>query len=140
MAPTTAYPLEIFYDGSCIVCSTEMDYYRRRNPQQRLSFTDISSADFDADQYDRTLQQFMAEMHVRDADGRYYVAVDAFLALWGTFPSGSLYRLFGTLVSLPGIHLVTKMGYVLFARYRHLLPKRTTDCESDTCNLNHPRS
>lgn len=139
MAATKAYPLEIFYDGSCIVCATEMDYYRRRNPQQRLIFTDISTADFDAEQYGLTLQQFMAELHIRDADGRYFVGVDAFLALWGTFPSGSLYRLFGAAIALPGIHLAATVGYRLFARYRQLLPKHSADGETDTCNLKHPR-
>lgn len=139
MAATTAYPLEIFYDGSCIVCSTEMEVYRRRNPQQRLIFIDISSSDFSAEKYGLTHQQFMEALHVRDANGKYFEGVDAFLALWGTFPAGSLYRLFGSLIALPGIHLAARAGYLLFARYRHLLPKRTVNCESNTCNLNHPR-
>jgi len=122
-----------------MVCSAEMETYRRRNPGKRLVFTDISSADFDADQYDRTLEQFMAELHVRDADGQYFTGVDAFLALWGAFPSGSLYRFFAAAISLPGIHLAARAGYYMFARYRHLLPKRTSECDSKNCNLNHPR-
>lgn len=140
MSTTTDYPLEIFYDGSCIVCSSEMEIYRRRNPEQRLSFIDISSNDFDAEQYGPSQQQFMAELHVRDAKGQFYTGVDAFLALWKAFPTGSLYRLIGGLVSLPGIHLAARMGYMLFARNRHRLPKREDSCESGTCNLKHPRS
>jgi len=139
MVSTNAYPLEIFYDGSCIICSTEMEVYRRRNPQQRLIFIDISTSEFSAEKYGRTQQQFMAELHVRDSNGCYFTGVDAFLALWGTFPAGSLYRLFGALISLPGIHMVARAGYLLFARYRHLLPKRKVDCESGTCHLKHPR-
>lgn len=139
MHATNSYPLEIFYDGSCLVCSTEMESYRRRNPRQRLIFTDISAEDFVAARYGRSQQQFMAELHVKDAQGRFFTGVDAFLALWEAFPPGSLYRLFGGVISLPGVHLAAKAGYFLFARYRHLLPKRTRDCDSKSCNLNHPR-
>lgn len=139
MSVTENYPLEIFYDGSCVVCSSEMEVYRRRNPEQRLRFTDISSADFAAEEYGRSQQQFMAELHVRAADGRFFTGVDAFLVLWQAFPSGSLYRLLGGLVALPGVHLAARTGYRLFARYRHLLPKRVDDCAAGTCNLKHPR-
>lgn len=140
MMTSQAYPLEIFYDGSCVVCSTEMEVYRRRNPEQRLLFTDISSPEFDAGEYPRTQQQFMAELHVRNARGEFYTGVDAFLALWNAFPSGSLYRLLGGVVALPGVHLAARGGYLLFARFRHLLPKRSSKCDSGTCNLKHPRN
>lgn len=140
MTSAATYPLEIFYDGSCLVCSREMELYRRRNPQQRLVFIDISRDDFCAEEYGRSQQQFMAALHIRDAGGRFSTGIDAFLVLWRAFPSGSLYRLFGGVISLPGVHLASRFGYALFARYRHLLPQRSDDCESGTCHLRHPRS
>ena len=140
MVATTAYPLEVFYDGACLVCSTEMERYRRHNPQQRLIFTDISAVDFGEGKYGLSRQQYMAALHVRDDQGNFFTGVDAFLVLWGSFPAGSLYRLFAALISFPGIHLAARTGYSLFARYRHLLPKRSSDCKSGTCHLNHPRS
>lgn len=139
MSSENIYPLTVFYDGSCRVCSREMDHYRRRNPQRRLNFIDITQEDFSPEAFGRTRQQFMAELHVRDASGRFYAGVDAFLALWCAFPAGSLYRLFGLFVSMPGLHLAAQFGYALFARNRHLLPKQSAECESENCNLNHPR-
>jgi predicted DCC family thiol-disulfide oxidoreductase YuxK len=78
----------------------------------------------------------MAQMHVRDANGSFYTGVDAFMTIWQAYPSGSLYRMLSALVGLPGINLFTRLGYSVFARYRHLLPKRHQDCDSGTCNLN----
>ncbi len=137
----TAFPLEIFYDGSCIVCSTEIDVYRKRNPRQRLVFIDISAETFDAAAYGKEQADFMAQMHVRDSAGEFYTGVEAFRQIWRAYPSGSFYRILAKLLGLPGINFLTRCGYALFARYRHLLPKRNSrDCDSGQCNLNHPRN
>ncbi len=139
LAMTTAFPLEIFYDGSCVVCSTEIEVYRKQNPQDRLLFIDISSEAFSACAYGKEQADFMAQMHVRDSTGKFFAGVDAFTLIWQAYPAGSVYRLFSRLVGLPGLNFLTRCGYVLFARYRHLLPKRKPDCTSGSCNLNHPR-
>ncbi len=132
---TSAYPLEIFYDGNCIVCSREIDHYRRNNPAGRLMFIDISDAGFAAEHYGKSRDEFMAKMHVRDVSGTFLAGVDAFLAIWQAYPSGSRYRLLAQLVSLPPITPMIRVGYALFARYRHLLPKRRGSCDSGACDL-----
>lgn len=134
------FPLEIFYDGSCMVCSTEMQVYRKSNPKGRLRFIDISAADFDAAVYGKSQADFMARMHVRDAAGEFTTGVEAFSTIWQAYPSASVYRLFSTLIGLPGINFLSRFGYAVFARYRHLLPKKNnSSCSNDRCNLNHPR-
>ncbi len=133
------FPLEIFYDGSCKVCSSEIQAYRQRNPEKRLVFIDISNDDFQPQTYGKSLDEFMSRMHVRDGEGRFESGVEAFMLIWQAFPTGSPYRLLCALVGLPGINLLARGGYTLFARYRHLLPKNAAACEDDTCQLNHPR-
>ena len=135
-----AFPLQIFFDGSCRVCSAEMETYRRKNPEQRLEFVDISDDHFRPDLYDKALGDFMAELHVRDAHGNFTTGVDAFIAIWQAFPSGSIWRLAAATCGLPGVHLLSRAGYRLFARYRHLLPRRQQDCENGTCFLNHEKT
>ena len=137
MAPV--FPQEIFYDGSCLVCATEIEHYRKRNPQQRLRFVDIMAADFQPQNYGKSQTEFMARMHVRDGQGEFSTGVDAFLQIWQAFPAGSHYRLFAAFAGLPGINLLTRIGYAIFARYRDLLPKKSGACDSGSCNLNHPR-
>jgi predicted DCC family thiol-disulfide oxidoreductase YuxK len=135
----TDTPLEVFYDGSCIVCAREMESYRRRVAEQRLVFVDISAAEFVATDYGLSQAEFMRELKVRDATGRFYSGVDAFVALWRTLPDGSFYRLLAELVPLPGVRFAAGLGYRLFARYRHLLPRRGGDCGSSSCGLGHDR-
>lgn len=131
------FPLQIFYDGSCVVCSAEMDRYRKSSPEKRLLFIDISDETFSAEGYGKTQQEFMDRLHVCDAAGNFSVGVDAFMQIWQAYPSGSLCRLFSGIIGLPGVHLLSRFGYNVFARYRHLLPKRERDCKSGSCNLNH---
>ena len=131
----TAFPLEIFFDGSGLVCATEMESYRNSNPDNRFVFIDISAAEFDADAYGKSSAEFMAELHVRDANGVFYTGVDAFGMIWQAYPDGSFWRQVGALINLPGVNLLSRCGYRLFARYRHLLPKRAAPCASGTCTI-----
>jgi predicted DCC family thiol-disulfide oxidoreductase YuxK len=132
-----AFPLQIFFDGSCRVCSAEMDSYRRKNPDNRLEFVDISEDQFRPDEYDKSLGDFMAELHVRDARGNFTSGIDAFIAIWQAFPSGSVWRLAAAFCGFPGIYSLSRGGYRVFARYRHLLPRRRQDCDTGTCSVNH---
>ena len=116
------YPLTVFYDGGCPVCAREMACYRRRVCDGRLSFIDISQPDFDPTLYGRSRQEFMAQMHVMDTNGRFFVGVEAFRALWRGMP-GVVYPFLATLAGLPGIHLLARVGYHWFARLRHYLPR-----------------
>jgi len=130
------FPLTIFYDGSCIVCATEMEHYRKKNHQGRLIFIDISDPDFEADRFGISRQEFMARMHVIDAAGSIYRGVDAFSMIWRAFPE-LFYRLMGRVIQWPGIHLVARLGYFLFARLRPYLPKSRVSCNTESCTLDH---
>ena len=122
------YPLTLFYDGACGVCSTEIRYYRSI-ADQRVVFVNIAGADFDAESFGKTTGEFQEKLHARDADGHYYTGVDAFRRLWEALPS-PFYPLLSSFVGLPGIHLSARAGYAVFARYRHLLPSsRAASCQ-----------
>jgi predicted DCC family thiol-disulfide oxidoreductase YuxK len=115
------FPLTIFYDGSCPVCSREIARYRALNRAGRLFFVDNSAASFDAGDWGLDQSALMRVMHVQDAAGHLYLGVDAFLALWLGLP-GLRYRRLSWLLGLPGLHLLAVLGYRVFARLRHLLP------------------
>lgn len=135
-----AYPLQIFFDGSCRVCSAEMESYRRKNPDNRLEFIDISDDHFRSDTYGKSLGDFMGELYVRDANGNFSTGIDAFIAIWQAFPSGSVWRLAAATLGLPGIHALSRAGYRVFARYRYLLPRRRQDCATGICSLDHEKA
>jgi len=129
-----AWPLAVFYDGSCLVCSREIDHYRTLDHAGRLQFVDISAPDFQAGRDGPTSEQLQARMHVRDASGRYWSGVDAFPIIWQALP-GRGYRCLACAVKLPLLNQLAKLGYALFARFRRYLPKTTGNCHAGHCDL-----
>ncbi len=125
MSPSqdTLFPLTVFYDGSCPVCSRKIAHYRALNRAGRLHFVDISAPSFDAGAWELDRPALLKAMHARDAAGRLYLGVEAFRVLWLGLP-GPRYRRLSQLLGLPGLHLLAVLGYRIFARLRHLLPRR----------------
>ena len=124
---TVIYPLTIFYDGACGVCSTEISHYQSI-ADQRVQFVNIAAVDFNAEGFGKTIDEFQKKLHARDADGQYFTGVEAFRQLWVALPS-PFYPLLSTFVGLPGIHFAARTSYAIFARFRHLLPnKHATSC------------
>ena len=122
------YPLTIFYDGACGVCSTEIRHYRSI-ADQRIDFVDIAAVDFNAESYDKQVEEFQKKLHACDADGQFFTGVEALRRLWEALPPPR-YSLLSTFVGLPGIHLMARVGYAAFARFRHLLPSsHATSCQ-----------
>lgn len=130
-----AFPLQVFYDGACSICAAEMDLYRRREQCGRLIFVDLSSPDFDPAPYGITREAFLYEMHAIDWQGRVYRGVEAFWAIWHAFPSSTWYGFLGTVLTLPGLNLLARLGYRGFARIRKYLPKRRGSCADGACRL-----
>lgn len=121
------YPLTIFFDGACGVCSTEIKHYRSI-ADQRVNFVNIAAVDFDAESYGKRAEEFQEKLHACDADGHFFTGVEAFRRLWEALPS-PFYPLLSSVVGLPGINLSARISYKIFARYRHLLPSsHKTSC------------
>jgi predicted DCC family thiol-disulfide oxidoreductase YuxK len=135
MPDKPAYPLQVFFDGSCSVCAAGMDVYRRKEQEGRLHFVDISAPEFDPAPYGITLEAFMYEMHAIDRESRVYRGVEAFRAIWQAFPASTLYGLLGALVTFPGVNLLARLAYRSFARIRRFLPKSRDACRDGTCGL-----
>ena len=120
LPPKPAYPLTVFYDGSCPICSREIARYRGLDRIGRLHFVDISLPSFDGEPWGLDNADMMKAMHAQDASGRTYRGVDAFRALWLGLP-GPVYPRLSRLLGLPGLHLLAVIGYRVFARLRHRL-------------------
>lgn len=124
MREKPAYPLKVFYDGSCSVCSTEMETYMRKDHGGRLAFVDIAAPDFDPEPCGIPLADFMYQLHAIDRAGRVYRGVEAFRAIWTAFPASLPFRFMAGLAAAPGVSLVARAAYRIFARVRKYLPKR----------------
>jgi predicted DCC family thiol-disulfide oxidoreductase YuxK len=132
------FPLRVFYDGSCIVCATEIEHYLRKDHGEKLVDVDISSPDFDAASYQIPFADFMHQLHAIDQDGQVFTGVDSFWAIWQAFPTSTIFGLMGRIIQLPVVNQLARIGYWLFARIRPYLPKRH-QCESGTCSIHKKR-
>jgi predicted DCC family thiol-disulfide oxidoreductase YuxK len=101
-----------------------MRTYRSRNSGGRLIFIDISSPRFDPTPYGFSKREFLRELHAIDAEGRVYLGVDAFRAIWKAFPGSGWFGVIEGFVSLPGINYLARLSYRIFARVRKHLPIR----------------
>ena len=128
-----SFPLKIFFDGACPVCSREVNHYCRRDHNRRLQAIDISLPQFDPKVYGIPLQAFMYELHAIDDTGEVYRGVDAFRAIWRAFPDSSVYRAMDRILALPLINPLSRVGYRVFARLRPQLPGRGKDCSTGSC-------
>jgi predicted DCC family thiol-disulfide oxidoreductase YuxK len=135
MKITPEFPLQIFYDGSCSVCAREVERYGRMDRHGRLVLIDISSPGFDPDPFRISLEQFMYQLHAVDGKSTVFRGVDAFWAIWQAFPSSTLLGLCGTLITLPLINPLARLCYRAFASIHAYLPKKRSNCLTDTCRI-----
>lgn len=127
------FPLQVFYDGSCSVCATEVERYGRKDRDGRLMLMDISAPGFDPAPFGISLADFMYQMHAIDRSGRVFRGVEAFWAIWQAFPIFSLPGVCGRLIMLPLVNPLARLCYGMFAAIRGYLPKRRRDCTSGSC-------
>jgi len=113
------YPLQIFFDGACRLCTAQMIRFRERDKQRRLVFIDISSPEFKPEDFDLDPDLVQKYMYARDAHGRLARGLDAFIWIWQALDYGFLPWVAG----LPGIKPVGKFFYRVISNRRYWLGK-----------------
>lgn len=123
---------QVYYDGLCIVCSKEIDHYRRLKGAENLEFVDIKATDFDPRPHGLDPKKIDKVMHVKDAQGIIHEGLDAFKAIWSQLPR---YRFLLKIADNPLVRPLLNVGYVGFTKIRPFLPRKKIDCESGNyCN------
>jgi len=108
------YPLTVFYDGACPICSLEMDELRVRDRAGRLVLVDIAAPGFDPAASGATLGALNAEIHARTADGRMLRGVEVLRLAYAAVGLGALLQP----TAWGPVKPLADAGYRLFARHR----------------------
>jgi len=115
----------MFYDGKCHLCAFEIQYYHKRNTNNSLVFVDIMQPDFDPESFGLDPAKIHAEFHV-EKDSTIYTGVDAFIKIWQVLPG---FGWLAKIAQIKPINLLMRVGYVVFAKIRPLLPQRKESCK-----------
>lgn len=107
-------PLTLLYDGSCPVCSLEMDHLRMRSRDGKLRFVDIAAPGFDAAAFHCTLEALHAEIHGVWPDGTHVRGVPVLRLAYEAAGLGWVMRP----TTWPVLRPLADAGYRIFARHR----------------------
>lgn len=120
----------VFFDGSCPLCSREIEHYRRLDGSDNLLWVDVSKENDLIESYDLDKETAMARFHVMDADGNWQTGAYAFAELWSHLPR---YRWLSYLIRKIRLLTILDRVYSRFALWR--LRK---NCRNDYCHTNAP--
>lgn len=147
---TPLYPLTIYYDGSCPLCSAEIRNLQLRDTQARLRVVDCSPVDFISPVPGTDRAALMNVIHGVGAGGQVLRAVDVFEAAYRAVGLPWVSRL----ITHPLIRPIADRVYPWVVRHRYRLPRglirgvferaarraaaqatRRARCEGDACRL-----
>ncbi|ULA59525.1 MAG: Cell division inhibitor [Nitrospira sp.] len=122
------YPLTVWFDGACPLCSREMTFMKRLDRKRRLRFCDFSAPGSDIVTSEIPVSELSAVIHAQWGDGTVIRGVEVFRAIWQAVGLGFLTRM----SRLPLIDPLAVKAYAWFARNRLWLTGRKV-CTSDQC-------
>jgi predicted DCC family thiol-disulfide oxidoreductase YuxK len=128
MANIPQHPFTIYFDGACGLCRTEMMDLKAKDTSNRFELVDIAAPGFDAPAHGLDARLVKRFLHMKDANGKLLVGVDAFGIIWQFTGHPILAFLCRWPVSKP----FAKLGYRLFAKYRQAISSRL--CPQGQCS------
>jgi predicted DCC family thiol-disulfide oxidoreductase YuxK len=113
------YPLVIYYDASCPLCTAEMSNLMRRNTEGLLEFVDASPVGFESPITGTSQWDLMNLIHARCADGRTVRGVAVFQLAYEGVGLGWV----TALTKWPGIRSLADWAYPILVRNRYRIPR-----------------
>ena len=120
--PDNPGKLIVYFDGSCPLCTAEIDHYAGQAGADRLNFVDVSGEAANPGA-DLTPRDAMRRFHVRKPDGTLLSGARAFAAIWSVLPA---WRWAARIAGLPGMPTALEILYRAFLPVRPLLSKLAT--------------
>lgn len=127
--------ISVYYDGLCQLCSREINHYKTMSGAHRISFVDITSAEFAAEAEGLDPVKIHESLHVKDSEGNLFIGVDAFVKIWAQLDS---LKMLVPVASCGPIKKIMEAGYFVFAKIRPLLPRKSC-ADSPYCEVSPKR-
>ena len=111
----TSKSFTVFFDGSCPICSKEINFYKMRAGADELSWVDVSDEEIPIPIQTRSREELMARFHVLSSSGELVSGGAAFAELWASLPA---FKIFGKIFKLPILRYLIDVGYDMFLTLR----------------------
>ena len=121
---------KILYDSFCKICNAEIEYYKKKDPNQVFEYLDIMNPKFDSNKYNLTKKQVHKYFHVVTEEDIVIQGVDAFDYIWKKL---DIFKPLQLVYDFAPSRLILKLGYKGFIYIRPLLPRKK-DCD-DYCEF-----
>ena len=116
----TTYPLTIYFDASCALCSSEMQNIKMNDIDKQLILVDCSGQEFDDTPYRQegvTRDAMMRCLHAQDAQGKWLKGVAAFEVIYRAVGMTTIAKLWGH----PLLRPLAERSYPWVVRHRYVL-------------------
>ncbi|MGY8872538.1 MAG: thiol-disulfide oxidoreductase DCC family protein [Pseudomonadales bacterium] len=120
----------IFYDGSCPLCSKEINHYQRIDYQQRVEWLDLTTNTDRLETYGIQYTTAMARLHGVDSTGEKVSGVDAFLLIWDHL---DYYHYLAKVIRVLMLQKPLEFVYQRFANWR--FKRRSADQCKGSCRI-----
>jgi len=125
--------LTLLFDGSCVLCNKEVQHYLKLDTENLIVPVDISKSEFDASVYGLKFSDVDLHMHAIDNQGRIYIGVNSFIAIWRRIPK---YQFLIPIFENRYLRPMIDIGYDVFAKHiRKRLPKKKCQDNRGRCEL-----
>ena len=121
----------ILYDSHCKICNAEIEYYKKKDPNQVFEYLDIMDPEFDSAKFDLKKEDVHKYFHVIDKSGKILVGVEAFDYIWKEL---GVFRIFRKINSTKIGNSLMNLGYRGFIKARPYLPRKEK-CDDDYCQI-----
>ncbi len=119
---TGSWIAEVLFNGQCPLCHREINLLKRLDRRNQILSTEIAASDFAAEDYRKSMNDFMSEFHGRLPEGQWIVGVEVFRQLYAAIGLGAIVWI----TRLPLVSHGLGLGYRLFAKHRLRLTGRCT--------------
>ena len=127
----SAFDVEVFYDGDCPLCMSEIGMLRRRDRAKRILFTDIAAAGFDPGSIGVDHDVLMKRIHARLPSGELIEGVEVFRRLYAAVGFPRLVAM----TRLPVVSHGLDLAYKVFAKNRLRLTGRCAKTDDGSCSV-----
>ena len=120
----------ILYDSHCKLCNAEIEYYKKKDPNNIFDYIDIMNPEFIAQNFGLKKSDVHKYFHVISKEGKVLKGVEAFHYIWIELDT---FHLLQKLYSFKLGQNIMKLGYNAFVVIRPILPRKK-DC-GDYCEI-----